>query len=177
MDENINGNGNRNGNDNNNINDYSNGVNNTNDTNAIFCTHCGKEVSEKAVVCVNCGIQLKKLVSMNTKFCTHCGEQVLENTAICTNCGAQLKDLKSERKNINSQGTNNVYIEYYGKNREKNKWLALFLCFFFGVWGVHKFYEGKIILGILYIMTMGFFGLGIFIDFFCILFKPNPYYV
>jgi len=59
----------------------------------------------------------------------------------------------------------------------KNKWIALLLCFFFGVIGVHKFYEGKILLGIVYIFTGGLFGIGVLIDFISLLFKPNPYYV
>lgn len=59
----------------------------------------------------------------------------------------------------------------------KNKWIALLLCFFFGVIGVHKFYEGKILLGIVYIFTGGLFGIGVLIDFISLLFKPNPYYI
>ena len=59
----------------------------------------------------------------------------------------------------------------------KNKWIALLLCFFFGVIGVHKFYEGKILLGIVYIFTGGLFGIGVLIDFISLLFKTNPYYV
>ncbi|MCI9246979.1 MAG: TM2 domain-containing protein [Clostridia bacterium] len=59
----------------------------------------------------------------------------------------------------------------------KNKWIALLLCFFFGIIGVHKFYEGKILLGIVYIFTGGLFGIGVLIDFISLLFKPNPYYV
>lgn len=59
----------------------------------------------------------------------------------------------------------------------KNKWIALLLCFFFGVIGVHKFYEGKILLGIVYIFTGGLFGIGVLIDLISLLFKPNPYYV
>ncbi len=59
----------------------------------------------------------------------------------------------------------------------KNKWIALLLCFFFGILGIHKFYEGKILLGIVYIFTGGLFGIGVLIDFISLLFKPNPYYV
>lgn len=59
----------------------------------------------------------------------------------------------------------------------KNKWIALLLCFFFGILGIHKFYEGKILLGIVYIFTGGLFGIGVLIDFISLLCKPNPYYV
>jgi len=61
--------------------------------------------------------------------------------------------------------------------RPINKWLALMLCYPFGILGAHKFYEGKTGMGILYLCTLGLFGIGMIVDFFIILFKPNPYYV
>ena len=58
----------------------------------------------------------------------------------------------------------------------KNKWVALLLCFFLGMFGVHKFYEGKKGMGVLYLFTMGLFGYGWLFDLIALLFKPNPYY-
>ena len=58
----------------------------------------------------------------------------------------------------------------------KNKWIAFLLCLFFGYLGLHKFYEGRILLGIVYIFTGGIFGIGIIVDLIRLLFKPNPYY-
>ena len=58
----------------------------------------------------------------------------------------------------------------------KNKWVAFFLCLFLGAFGIHKFYEGRILLGIVYILTGGLFGFGTIIDLIILLFKPNPYY-
>lgn len=58
----------------------------------------------------------------------------------------------------------------------KNKWVSFFLCLFFGAFGVHKFYEGRILLGVLYICTVGLCGIGIIIDLTILFFKPNPYY-
>ena len=59
----------------------------------------------------------------------------------------------------------------------KNKWVALLLCFFLGGLGAHRFYEGKVGTGILWLCTAGLFGVGWVIDFLILLFKPNPYYV
>ena len=59
----------------------------------------------------------------------------------------------------------------------KSKWVSFFLCLFLGVFGAHKFYEGKIMLGVVYLITCGLFGIGWFIDLIILLFKPNPYYV
>lgn len=52
----------------------------------------------------------------------------------------------------------------------KSRWVALLLCWFFGGLGVHRFYVGKIGTGILYLLTLGFFGIGVFVDFLVILF-------
>ena len=59
----------------------------------------------------------------------------------------------------------------------KNKWLALFLCLFFGYAGAHKFYEGRFLAGLLYMCTGGLGGIGWGIDAIILLFKPNPYYI
>ncbi len=58
----------------------------------------------------------------------------------------------------------------------KSKWVSFFLCLFLGVFGAHKFYEGRILLGVLYICTGGLFGIGIIVDLVILFFKPNPYY-
>lgn len=52
---------------------------------------------------------------------------------------------------------------------DRNRWIALLLCFFGGMIGLHRFYVGKIGTGILYILTAGVFGIGAVVDFFSIL--------
>ena len=60
---------------------------------------------------------------------------------------------------------------------EKNKWVAFSLCLFLGYFGAHKFYEGKSGMGILYLFTVGLFGIGWMVDSILLLLKPNPYYI
>ena len=48
----------------------------------------------------------------------------------------------------------------------KSKLIAYLLWFFLGVFGVHRFYLGKVGSGILYLFTLGVFGIGWFIDLF-----------
>ncbi len=62
------------------------------------------------------------------------------------------------------------------KKMAKSKWVSFFLCLFLGVLGIHKFYEGRVLLGILYLFTVGLFGVGVIIDLIVLFFKPNPYY-
>ena len=121
-----------------------------------------------------------------TKFCKHCGAKIPEDAVICTACGRQVEEIKSgaETPNIviNNTNTNSNVNTNVNQNgmiglRAKNKWVALLLCVFLGFLGAHKFYEGKGGMGVLYILTVGLFGFGVFFDFFSLLFKPNPYYV
>lgn len=55
------------------------------------------------------------------------------------------------------------------ENGSKSKVTAALLCFFFGGLGVHRFYVGKIGTGILWLVTVGFCGVGTLIDFIMIL--------
>ena len=83
--------------------------------------------------------------------------------------------INNSNQNVNTNTvTNTVYVP---GAKPKNKWVALLLCFFLGFLGGHKFYEGKVGMGILYLFTMGLLGFGVLVDFIRLLFKPNPYYV
>ena len=118
-----------------------------------------------------------------TKFCKFCGAKIPEEAVICTACGKQVEILKTADSGspnivINNANSNvNSNVNGYIASRSKNKWVALLLCFFLGGIGAHKFYEGKIGMGVLYLFTLGLFGFGVIIDFIVLLFKPNPYFV
>jgi len=47
----------------------------------------------------------------------------------------------------------------------KNKIVAILLCFFLGGFGIHRFYTGHTVLGIVYLLTFGIGGFGVIIDF------------
>lgn len=46
----------------------------------------------------------------------------------------------------------------------EHKLIYLILCFFVGCLGIHRFYAGKKVTGVLYLLTFGFLGIGRFID-------------
>lgn len=122
----------------------------------MFCSKCGKEIDDSAVVCPICGVATQN-------FNKNQQPQVIINN---TNTNANTNTNTNTNMNANA---------VYG--RAKNKWVALVLCFFFGVLGVHKFYENKVGMGVLYLFTGGLFCIGVIVDFITLLFKPNPYYI
>lgn len=118
----------------------------------------------------------------STKFCQNCGSTIPTAAVICTNCGCQVGQMQTATPNIviNNANTNvnsNTNVNAVVGAHAKNKWVTFALCVLLGWSGAHKFYEGKTILGILYLFTCGLFGFGWFIDCIILLFKPNPYFV
>jgi TM2 domain-containing membrane protein YozV len=53
---------------------------------------------------------------------------------------------------------------------EKKRLLASILCFFFGVFGAHRFYAGKTGSAIAQLLTIGGLGIWSFVDFLIIVF-------
>ena len=107
------------------------------------------------------------------------GQKILMDAVVCTHCGRQVEQLQSAPGQpiiINNNNTNNAQSVHVG-GRERNKWVAFVLCLCFGIFGVHRFYEGKVGSGLLWFFTWGLFGIGWLIDLIIILTKPNPYYV
>lgn len=118
----------------------------------------------------------------NTKFCKHCGGKIPSDAVLCTLCGRQVEEISQSSAqpqiiiNNDNINTNTNMVGMPGLHA-KNKWVAVLLCLFLGVFGVHRFYEGKIGTGLLYLFTLGLGGFGVLVDFIILLFKPNPYYV
>lgn len=121
------------------------------------------------------------------KYCKHCAAQIPADAVICTSCGRQVEVLERQQPSqpaqpqqiIINNANNNVNNVNAGVTGRKaiNKTTALLLCLFLGWAGVHRFYEGRIMSGLLYLFTFGLGGIGWAIDFIAILLKPNPYYV
>lgn len=120
------------------------------------------------------------------KFCKFCGEKIPVDAVICTKCGRQIEKTDNGASGIvinnvaSSAASASATASAGGAPtgvRLKNKWVSFFLCLCLGFVGAHKFYEGKIGMGILYMCTGGLFCVGWLIDIFSLLFKPNPYAV
>ena len=98
------------------------------------------------------------------KFCQNCGKEVFENAVICVGCGCSLES------NVHSNSNVNVTINNgFGGVSPKSRLVAFLLCIFLGGLGIHRFYVGKVGTGILWLLTLGCFGIGSFVDFIVIL--------
>ncbi len=152
----------------------------------MFCVKCGTEYEGK--FCPNCGEPAPK-----KRFCPKCGAEIADpKQTACDQCGAYVPPMEEEPKpkedapaaqptivihNDNTNVNNNVNTVTVAGGKPKNKWVAFLLCLFLGFFGAHKFYEGKIGMGVIYLLTFGIFGIGWLADCVILLLKPNPYYV
>jgi TM2 domain-containing membrane protein YozV len=83
-------------------------------------------------------------------LCGSCGAVIKKKASICPKCGVST-----------------IYTHYAGTSK---KWLTtLLLAIFLGGLGIHRFYVKKIGTGILWLLTLGFGGIGWFIDIIVIL--------
>lgn len=118
------------------------------------------------------------------KFCKHCGEKIPADAVICTKCGRQVEEIENKMpqiiNNVASSASSSASSAASASVPERpiryvKKWVAFFLCLFLGFLGAHKFYEGKIGTGLLYLFTLGAFLIGWIVDIFNILGKTDPY--
>jgi TM2 domain-containing membrane protein YozV/RNA polymerase subunit RPABC4/transcription elongation factor Spt4 len=107
----------------------------------MYCRNCGKEMAEQAVVCVGCGVPK----NAGRKFCQNCGKETIHIAEICPGCGVRLA-IKPDAS-------------------EGKDWLTtLLLCIFLGYLGIHRFYTGHTVIGILQLVTLGGCGIWTLID-------------
>ncbi len=124
--------------------------------------------------CKDCGSNRFEKLDDETYRCLYCGN--VEHLIKENKNNSQEKTSKEEvppqpeTKQENNEDKNKK-VESESKPRKTrdfspfvNSIVKLIVTFFFGWLGVHKFMDGKVGMGILYIFTFGLFGIGYFID-------------
>ena len=82
----------------------------------------------------------------NEMYCHSCGNVVKKEAEICPKCGVRV-------------GT-----------KDGKDWLTtLLLCFFLGCFGIHRFYTGNTVIGLLQLFTLGGLCIWALIDFILII--------
>ena len=92
-------------------------------------------------------------------YCPKCGKEVEETAVKCPYCEADLKKQDAPTINIINTNTNTNSNTFPGY-APKKKTVALLLAIFLGYLGIHRFYVGKNGTGILWLLTLGLFGIG-----------------
>lgn len=111
--------------------------------------------------------------------CEYCGSLVPDDKNKCDACGAWCAQEVEKTAPIPSSAPivpqppvdnakNNIGTASDGKfisNKGVLNSLVIFLvCVFFGILGLHRFIQGKIFTGILWLITLGLLGIGYFAD-------------
>lgn len=87
----------------------------------------------------------------NEKYCFECGQVINVKAEICPKCGVRQPAINA--------GTGKM-------SESENKWLlCLLLCWFLGIFGVHRFYTGHTALGVVQLLTLGGCGVWALVDF------------
>ena len=97
----------------------------------MFCRNCGKELDDSAVACMGCGCDPRK----GNKHCHHCGVEVQSNQVVCVKCGTALS---AQEASLSHQG---------GTAKDKTTFLVLGILL--GALGIHNFYAGYTVKGVI----------------------------
>lgn len=76
----------------------------------------------------------------------------------------ELYTIQDLTKGMTEQQQQQFFMFYQGKRKEQQTLLIMAVVGFFGVAGIHRFIVGDTLLGILYLFTLGFCGVGTIID-------------
>ena len=104
--------------------------------------------------CKSCGSPEYEKIDKHTYQCVYCGnrEEIIQKTVE----KIIIKEVMSEEDRMSN----------IAKKKEAfiSALINLIIVVGLGMFGVHKFLKGKILLGIIYICSYGLFGIGLFID-------------
>lgn len=89
-------------------------------------------------------------------YCPNCGTSAADNQRFCSNCGFSYDNPAAQPQNTEPEQAAPV--------SPKSRLATLLLCFFVGEFGVHRFYVGKTGTGVLWLLTLGCFGIGALVD-------------
>ncbi len=99
-------------------------------------------------------------------YCNKCGKEIDDEALICPYCGCGTVNYIRDQAKAEARAQTQPPHPAPG---QKTRTTALLLCIFLGGLGAHRFYVGKIGTGVLWLLTLGFGGIGTIVDLICII--------
>jgi TM2 domain-containing membrane protein YozV/RNA polymerase subunit RPABC4/transcription elongation factor Spt4 len=104
------------------------------------CVNCGAEIDDEASVCPDCGVNQGTELdgshgdrSADQKYCVNCGSLIYTQAELCPECGVTQPD---------GEG---------GATADTDQVVAGIFALLLGSFGIHKFYQGNVRNGVLYL--------------------------
>ena len=91
----------------------------------MYCRNCGKEVNEKAIACLGCGVN----PLLENKFCPNCGAPTQANQIMCVKCGVGLAATMSEPNIVGNESG----VRYIAYGAQKAIRIGVVLSWIFGI--------------------------------------------
>ncbi len=152
----------------------------------MVCNRCGRDRETKDTYCTHCGADFsdfgtaKRGIILNGVPVDDAGtpkkRSVVQEVQAEVQAQARRTANAQNPKTPTANRTANQWQRQIGQWKKANahgdssvisprkKSIAIILCLCLGFLGMHRFYAGKHISGILYIFTYGFYGIGIIFD-------------
>ena len=95
------------------------------------------------------------------EFCQRCGAEISPNASFCVACGAPVVRHFAAPAPAPARPP---VMSVQGQPKGRSFIVALVLCFSLGIFGVHRFYTGNVLSGIVQLLTCGGMGIWVLID-------------
>ena len=130
------------------------------------CPKCGYPITEKAKFCPHCGFNQD--VVFSHPVCPSCGADRIPSDVFCDQCGEKLPDVGGFRVCENCGDFTPIEFSHCvncGANpsasshrlklsvpADRDPFVALILCLFLGLFGMHRFYLDDVVAGRMYVI-------------------------